>query len=637
MKKLGFIVLFLQVSLFTYAQQLNYHWVNQLKGAGISKVPKDLCVDAHENIVTVGYFEGTVDFDPTSAVNNLTANGAYNDIYIQKTGEDGNVLWTKQLGGTYVDEAYAVCTDDSNNVYVLGVYGTTMDADPGSGTYLLPTLSWGITTLYLLKLDPTGNFVWAKTVGSDTAGARATAMVMDEEANIYIGGKCGYNIDLDPGPEDSVVDNSTQFILKLDRNGQFIFAQGFGFQGGGIISDIALDNKNSIYFSGNYSQTADFDPGPGTFILTSVAFTFDAFICKVDSLGQFRWAYGYGAGGTDGADRLVVDDSAHVYIYGTYADPSTDFDPGPGVFTANDGYSYILKLDSTMQFIWFRQFESVSHSAGVHVGDLKIGAGGSLYLSGDFNLTIDFNPGLGVDTAAAPPYTDAGFLTKLNLDGNYFWTHFLMGKPFYGTSIPIFDVNTNGDIYFTGGFRDTVDFDPGPGLEEKVSSSGSSDLFLAKWGICAPNVHQQGHVLNATTTGATYQWVDCNNAYTPIIGATGQSFTATANGTYAAIITINGCTDTSSCFVVSNVGIQENGVHLFSLYPNPSKGILNLQLNRTYEYIYVRFSDITGKVIFNRFEKDTELIQLNINTSPGIYFLEAEINGYKEVFKVIIN
>ncbi|MEI6852601.1 MAG: T9SS type A sorting domain-containing protein, partial [Bacteroidota bacterium] len=67
------------------------------------------------------------------------------------------------------------------------------------------------------------------------------------------------------------------------------------------------------------------------------------------------------------------------------------------------------------------------------------------------------------------------------------------------------------------------------------------------------NVTQSGSTLTSGATGATYQWVDCNG-YTPLAGQTYQSFTATAPGNYAVIITQQGCVDTSSCFSAGSTG-----------------------------------------------------------------------------------
>ena len=81
-------------------------------------------------------------------------------------------------------------------------------------------------------------------------------------------------------------------------------------------------------------------------------------------------------------------------------------------------------------------------------------------------------------------------------------------------------------------------------------------------------VSSNGVTLSADQNGATYQWIDCSGS-TPIVGETGQSFTATANGDYQVEVTRNSCTALSSCTNVGTVGVEENNYGV-SIYPNPS-------------------------------------------------------------------
>ncbi|MFT5779357.1 MAG: hypothetical protein ACI837_002315, partial [Crocinitomicaceae bacterium] len=81
---------------------------------------------------------------------------------------------------------------------------------------------------------------------------------------------------------------------------------------------------------------------------------------------------------------------------------------------------------------------------------------------------------------------------------------------------------------------------------------------------------QTGLTLTANTAGATYQWLDCDNGFAPIPGATSQSYTAIANGNYAVAVTENGCTVNSACFAYTTIGIDEYDLGTaFSIFPNP--------------------------------------------------------------------
>jgi hypothetical protein len=102
--------------------------------------------------------------------------------------------------------------------------------------------------------------------------------------------------------------------------------------------------------------------------------------------------------------------------------------------------------------------------------------------------------------------------------------------------------------------------------------------------------------LIVNVSGATYQWVDCNNGYAPIAGATGSSFTPTANGNYAVIVNTGGCADTSNCESVSVIGIEEVVFSELVLYPNPSyNGSFMISYDGAIEAIMVY--DMTGREV----------------------------------------
>lgn len=80
--------------------------------------------------------------------------------------------------------------------------------------------------------------------------------------------------------------------------------------------------------------------------------------------------------------------------------------------------------------------------------------------------------------------------------------------------------------------------------------------------------------LTAQATNATYQWIDCANGV--IAGEIKANFTATVNGSYEVAVTQNGCIDTSACFDITNVDVQEVELIGISLYPNPTGDVLNI-------------------------------------------------------------
>jgi hypothetical protein len=134
--------------------------------------------------------------------------------------------------------------------------------------------------------------------------------------------------------------------------------------------------------------------------------------------------------------------------------------------------------------------------------------------------------------------------------------------------------------------------------------------------------------LTADATGATYQWLDCDNNYAPILGETNQSFTATANGSYAVEVTQNGCVDTSTCEQVNNVGINEINSSI-TLHPNPTTGIIELQVISS--SFKVDVYDYAGKCL-----NSTSRSTIDLSDYPsGIYLLKVTYGDKTEELRVV--
>jgi hypothetical protein len=148
------------------------------------------------------------------------------------------------------------------------------------------------------------------------------------------------------------------------------------------------------------------------------------------------------------------------------------------------------------------------------------------------------------------------------------------------------------------------------------------------------SVTQNGTVLTANQSGASYQWLDCNNGNAPIPGATSQSYTATANGNYSVELNANNCTDTSNCVSVISVGMEEKAVaEDFKLFPNPTQGEVNLMVEQEMLGKRVQLFNVSGKLMLE--EKITEL-KTSFDLSKfesGVYMLRIE----KRVVKIVLN
>jgi len=134
------------------------------------------------------------------------------------------------------------------------------------------------------------------------------------------------------------------------------------------------------------------------------------------------------------------------------------------------------------------------------------------------------------------------------------------------------------------------------------------------------SVTQSGGELTANATNATYQWLDCNNGFSAISGATSQSFVFSQSGAYAVELSQNSCVDTSSCFVTI-VGLFENTlVNSIELHPNPAKDYLTIKTSLT--PLNVSIIDLSGKTIQVYLGSD---YKVDLSDLPaGIYFMQIE-------------
>lgn len=153
------------------------------------------CVDNSGNSITAGYYRNTVDFNVLGGGYPLTTNGN-NEIFIRKDEPNGNFIWAKSIGGSGDEYPYNISADNSGNVLVTGRFTGTVDFDPNASVYNLT--SNGGLDIFILKLDPSGNLLWAKNLGSSSS-EYWESIEADQIGNVYVTGNFSGTTDFDPG------------------------------------------------------------------------------------------------------------------------------------------------------------------------------------------------------------------------------------------------------------------------------------------------------------------------------------------------------------------------------------------------------------------------------------------------------
>ena len=183
-------ILSLSFSLTSVSTPSAYAWSSaqatvSVFGGASSDVGYSIAVDSSGNVYTTGSFNGTVDFDPGTGVENLTSAGG-SDGFISKLDSSGNYVWAKSLGDTGFDYVRSIAVDSSGNVYTTGNFNGTVDFDPGAGVENVT--SNGSNDVFVLKLTPSGESLGssvpaAPTLNSITAGDRRVTVAFTAGAN----------------------------------------------------------------------------------------------------------------------------------------------------------------------------------------------------------------------------------------------------------------------------------------------------------------------------------------------------------------------------------------------------------------------------------------------------------------------
>ena len=132
--------------------------------------------------------------------------------------------------------------------------------------------------------------------------------------------------------------------------------------------------------------------------------------------------------------------------------------------------------------------------------------------------------------------------------------------------------------------------------------------------------------ITSNDPNATYQWLDCDNNYAIIAGATSQTFTATTNGNYAVEVSNGVCVDTSACTLIDYVGVEEFSDHRFRIYPNPSRGVITIEWDEPFHGI-VELSDLRGRVLRSQSYSQRNSVLFPLEVEAGVYLLRLVSEG----------
>jgi hypothetical protein len=668
------LFIFVVITFFTRlsAQTLQYDWTNTF-GGNNSEDAKDIAVAKDNSVYVVGQFMSTVDFNPGVGVNAFTV--AIPNGYIAHYAADGTFINVIPILSSLITNCNGVEIDDSNNVYVSGSFSGTVDFDPGAG--IAQRTSNGVTDLFIAKyssssqliwvrqygqtlnthnfdleysknklaingrfngsisfsagdtitamggydifalvLDTSGVFKWAKSFGN-SGNEDSRSICLDAQQNVYLSGTFTGTIDVNPSSTivNNIVSNGINggdvFILKLDTAGNYTWVRTLNGGGAEFIFDMQTYGEN-LYVNGGFTWTVDFDPSPAFDTLVNVG-GIDAFAWKLTQNGTHLWVRKVGNNSFDFYDgrTIAFTKTGKPYFLGIFEGSANFNKQGNNSLSSNGSFDvYVWALEPNGDFRWAKSFGGTDNDVGLAIAT---DSEDNLLLGGFYRLTVDFNPWVGVDNHSAAPsgpsvLADA-FVSK--------WS-----KCEYNSNINIVSCtkpyNWNGQAYNADGLYS--------GFFVSADSCDSTVALNLSFQSIDTTVTVNQQVLSANQNGAVYQWYDCVT-WQPINGANSQSFSTPINGSYAAIIQINGCTDTTVCSKINSLSLSNTETTSdVLLYPNPANDFLNVISSNNIQEIKMYSMD--GKLIMQSKENTKALDVRNIKN--GIYILAFTLeNGYE--------
>ncbi len=372
--------------------------------------------------------------------------------------------------------ANAVAIDPAGDTFVTGSFRGTVAFDPASSAATFT--SSGTQDTFVVEYAPSGALKWARTfVGQATAASGGTtyavgqgsAIAVDSTGNVFVSGSFSGTVNFGGNKTLSSPNGSEAFVARLDATGNLVWvANAVGNAADVSASAIALDGSGGAVIAGSFAQTANF--GVSNLVAAGAS---EAFVARVDSLGRFTWASASrgSVGSNAGVRGVAVDPSGNVILSG-YFSGHVNLIPTTGLDSAGSDDAAVWKLDSGGRPLWARSFGAVGFDSADAVA---VDASGNSYVAGTFSDTVNFSTGPNADSLTSS-FFDA-YVLKLDPSGGETWVRGLVGPGGWARATGI-ALDPGGYVHVTGTFSGTVDFDPGPGTDNRVSV-GSTDAFVA--------------------------------------------------------------------------------------------------------------------------------------------------------------
>lgn len=546
MTKNAILSLFFALSSISYAQNLN--WVRKVTSFGLYPYTvsiNDVCTDDNNRQYSISYGDNSANFSFNGG--QVTAPSIYKCGSITKSNDQGNHEWIKFFVPI---TANGFCTPQriyyrNGYIYITGINNGSIDMNPGAQINALN----GMTSPFIVKLDTSGNYVWAKSFGD--FNTKVNDVKVDGLGNVFITGSMSTSFFFN-GVNQVSNGNDDVYLLKYNSLGQEQWCKTFGsIQNLESGKSIAIDQNNNINVCGYFSGTVDFDAGIGNYPLICNGQR-DGFVARYDPNGNFVTAIDIGGSGGNNEARFnaIEVDNNSVYVAGI-AYGTVDLDPGAitNNITVQGSQGILMKFDYQLNLNWHKLIISSNNASEIYKIRIK---SNQLYISGLMSGTTDLDPhpinSFTYSPAATYNYGNT-YIVKLDSSGNFIWGAGFLNTPTGGiytnNNIPYGLAITNNGVYIAGEFTGPVDFNPDQAQTQIVhpaytpSGIGITTGYLAKLTNCVPS-------------NSTIQANSCNSYYW---AQTGQTYN-TSGVFQDTLQNVNGCDSIISLNLTINANVQ---------------------------------------------------------------------------------
>lgn len=538
--------------------------------------------------------------------------------------------WSTYYGGINAKPQALVC-GDSGMVYMTG-YTTSPTNIATTGAY--QTTYEGNNDVFLVKMDSTGNLLWATYFGG-TGVDEARGITRDSSGNIYITGLTSSASGI--GTAGSFHNEygggfCDAFLSKFSNGGYPVWGTYFGGSGEDVATAISADLLGNVYITG-YTTSTDSIATAGAYKTNGGGTFTDAFIARCNTAGNLIWATYFGGSDDDASTGIACGKDGDMFICGktSSTDSIVTASAFQSVVLTYDDEGFIAAFDSSGALRWGTYFGAYGSNA---VGGAVCDPLGDLYVTGSTSCT---------DSIATPGSYQSmlsgaanAYLVKFNRDGARLWGAYYGGGGDGGNAISVDD---SGHIYITG--TTTSESQIATPDATQTTYVGGGDAFLAQFA-------GDGSLQYATYIGGpSYDegfGVACGPLGNVLVAGVTQSTTGIATpGAYDTVFMATTFNDATFLARFSNFntfnGVTEVATQGVVVFPNPASDRLEFALQVAIpDESFITISDTRGVTIAgSKVSASTHAI-FDVSGWPcGIYFYNIWNGSTTSYGKVVVN